>query len=40
MRNLSLFDLLIGLPVVITVSLIIIEKVRDYFYDDNDIIGY
>ena len=38
--NISLFDILIGLPVVITFSLLIIVKIRDSFYDDNDIIGY
>lgn len=38
--NLSLFDILVVLPMVITLLLIVIVKIRDSFHDDNDIIGY
>lgn len=38
--NISLFDILIVLPMIITLLLLIIVKIRDSFNDDNDIIGY
>lgn len=38
--NISLFDILIVLPMIITLLLLIIVKIRDRFNDDNDIIGY
>lgn len=38
--NRRLFDILIVLPMIITLLLLIIVKIRDFFHDDNDIIGY
>ena len=38
--NISLFDILIVLSMIITLLLLIIVKIRDRFNDDNDIIGY
>lgn len=38
--NLSLFDILVVLPIIITLLLLIIVKIRDSFHEDNDIIGY
>jgi len=38
--NISLFDILVVLPIIITLLLLIIVKIRDSFHEDNDIIGY
>ena len=38
--NISLFDILVVFPMIITLLLLIIVKIRDSFHDDNDIIGY